>query len=224
VTPAEHDAFTKGVRSGIPFALAGFVLSVSFGALSREAGFGIVAPAVMSLIVFAGSAQFAALAVLASGGAAPAAIVAATLMNSRFLPMGVAFAPSLSGPLWKRAAQGQMVVDASWVLAVRSDGTFDRWRLFGATTPQFIAWQAGTITGVVGGRAIGDLSQWGLDAVFPAFFVSLLVPELRRRGRAMAAVVGGLIALVLIPIAPPGVPVLAAGIAALYGLTGSALR
>ena len=218
MTPEARASFREGLRVGVPFSVAGFVLSLSFGVLAREAGYGIWAPIAMSLFVFAGSAQFSALAVLTSGGTVPAAIAAGTLMNSRFLPMGIALAPSLPGRAWLRGAQGQTVVDSSWAVSARPDGTFDRWKLFGTSVPQYVMWQLGTILGVFGGDLIGDLDRWGLDAVYPAFFVAILLPELRDRDRVGVAVVGGLIALALVPVAPPGVPILAAGLAALWGL------
>lgn len=191
---------------------------MSFGVVAREAGFSLVAAVVMSVVVFAGSAQFAAVAVLGAGGGPAAALAAATLMNSRFLPMGVALAPSLPGRAWWRGLQGQAVVDSSWAVAANGDGTFDRWRLFGTTLPQYVAWQLGTLVGAYGGDVIGDLERFGLDAVYPAFFLAILVPELRDRDRLGVAVAGGLVALALVPLAPPGVPVLAAGLAALWGL------
>src|SRR5215203_5958617 len=76
---------------------------------------------------------------------AVAGIGAAALMNSRFLPMGVALAPSLPGRALWRAAQGQTVVDASWALAAREDGSFDRWVLFGSSSIQYLTWSSGTI-------------------------------------------------------------------------------
>jgi hypothetical protein len=97
---------------------------------------GSLAPIVMSVVVFSGAAQFAALSVLAAGGAAGAAIVAGVLMNLRFLPMGFAIGPSLPGRAAARGAQGQTIVDASFVMASRGDGSFDRGRLFGATAVQ----------------------------------------------------------------------------------------
>ncbi len=218
MTPADRDAFRQGVRTGIPFAVAGLVLSLSFGVLAREAGYGVVGPMLMSLLVFAGSAQFSALAVLVAGGSPAAAVGAGVLMNSRFLPMGIGLAPSLPGGPVRRFLQGQTVVDSSWAVAARPDGTFDRWLLFGTSLPQFVTWQTGTLVGLLAGDAIGDLDRWGLDAVYPAFFVAILVPELRDRTRAGVAVAGGLIALALVPVAPPGVPILAAALAALWGL------
>src|SRR5438270_11985100 len=104
----------------------------------------------MSAIVFAVTDPFDAIAIIAAGGSVGAALVAAALMNSRFLAMGIALAPSLPGGALRRAAQGQAVVDASWAMALRTDGTFDRYFLFGATAPQYLTWTLGTVIGVVG--------------------------------------------------------------------------
>ena len=217
-----HTRFRDGVRLGVPFAIAGFVVAVSFGVLARQAGLSAVATILMSAIVYAGSAQFTAISILAGGGGVGAAVGAAALMNSRFLPMGVALAPSLPGRAPWRAAQGQTVVDASWALAVREDGTFDRWLLFGSSAIQYVTWTTGTMLGALGGNLLGDPGRLGLDAVYPAFFVALLLGE-ARSGRARgAAAIGALIALVLVPVAPVGVPVLAASLGALLGLRARA--
>jgi 4-azaleucine resistance transporter AzlC len=205
------------MRAGLPFALATFVLGASFGVLA-EPVMGAVAPIVMSVIVFAGAAQFAALSVLAVGGGAAAAVAAGLLLNARFLPMGFAIGPSLRGHPLRRAAQGQALVDASFALASRGDGTFDRGLLIGSTLPQAAAWISGTVVGVLGGAALADPDRFGLDAVFPAFYLALLVEEVRSRRALEAALLGAAIALALLPSAPPGVPVIAAAVAALVGL------
>jgi 4-azaleucine resistance transporter AzlC len=211
-------SFRAGLRAGAPYAVAGGVLALSFGVLAREAGFSAAGAIVMSAIVFAGSAQFAAVSIIAGGGGVGAAIGAAALMNSRFLPMGVALAPSLPGRWLVRAAQGQTVVDASWALANRGAGRFDRHFLFGASAVQYVTWMIGTTVGAVGGTALGDPRALGLDAIFPAFFLALLLPELRDRRARGVAVGGALVALALVPLVPAGVPVLAASVAALAGL------
>lgn len=182
---------------------------------------GSVAPIVMSAIVFAGASQFGALAVLAAGGGAPAAILAGVLLNARFLPMGVAIAPSLRGRPARRAVEGQAVVDASWAIANRGGGRFDRDLLLGATAPQYPGWVLGTVLGVLFGDVLGDPESLGLDALFPAFFLALLVEEARGSREILAAVLGALIAVALIPVAPAGIPVLAASAVALLGLRRS---
>jgi branched chain amino acid efflux pump len=202
----------------VPFAIAGFLLAVSFGVVAREAGLSGLEAIVMSVIVFAGSAQFAAISILSGGGTAAAAVTAAALMNSRFLPMGVALGPSLKGGPVKRALEGQPVVDASWALAARGDGRFDLGLLFGSSAIQYVTWQTGTIVGVLAGDVLGDPDKLGLDAIFPAFFLALLIGEARNRRALGVALAGAGIALALVPVTPAGVPVLAASLAALAGL------
>jgi predicted branched-subunit amino acid permease len=114
------------------------------------------------------------------------------------------------------------VVDASWAIAGRGDGTFDRWLLFGSTAVQYVGWVGGTVAGALGGNVLGDAQALGLDAIYPAFFLSLLIKELGDRRSRVVALLGGVIALALVPIAPAGVPVLAASLAALVGLHASA--
>ena len=210
--------FRDGLRAGLPVALAGSVLAMSFGVLAGDVGMPGWTAVLMSVIVFAGSAQIAALGIIGAGGTLGAALGAAALMNSRFLPMGVAFAPSLPGGPLKRAAQGQTVVDVSLVIAEDGEGGFDRNLLFGSTLAQYVGWVTGTVVGVLAGPVLGDPKALGLDAIFPAFFLALLIGELRTPRARGVAVAGGLIALVLVPFAPPGVPVLAASAAAFYGM------
>ena len=211
-------AFRYGVRVGAPFGLAGGLLAMSFGVLAHDVGMPAWGAILMSLIVFAGSAQIAALTILGAGGGLASAIGAATLMNSRFLPMGIAIGPSLPGGPVKRAAQGQPLVDASWALASDGEGGFDRHIMFGSSAIQFVGWQLGTFVGVFGGSAIGDPKALGIDAIYPAFFLALMIVEIRG-GRALGvAALGALIAFVLVPITPAGVPVLVASLASLIGL------
>jgi predicted branched-subunit amino acid permease len=173
------------------------------------------------VIAFSGSAQFAVAAVLGDGGGAFAATIAAVLLNARFGPMGLAIAPSLKGGPLRRALEGQAVVDASWALASRGGGRFDREFMLGATVPQLAAWVGGTVIGVLGGNFIGDAEKLGLDAVFPAFFLALLAGELGSARARVVVPIAAVLALALVPLVPPGVPVIAACAAALLGLRRS---
>ena len=219
LAPTPRQRFRAGLRAGIPFGLAAGVLSISFAVIALDAGLSPLATIMMSVVVFAGSAQFASVAIFGGGGSLAAAIVAAALAHSRFLPMGASIGPSLPGGPLRRALQGQTVVDSSWALAARPDGSFDRWLLFGSTLPQYVMWQVGTIAGAFAGDVIGDPDRLGLDAVFPTFFLVLLIGELRNGRAKSVALAGAAIALVLVPITPIGVPVLVASLAALAGLS-----
>ena len=199
-------------------AVPALAIGASFGLLARSLDWGIVAPIVFSLITFAGGAQLAVAGVLGSGGTAAAATAAALLVNTRFIPMSIAVSPSLRPPMARKVAEAQTIVDASWALASRGDGSFDREMLIGATIQQYIGWRARTAIGAFLGSAIGDPADLGLDAIFPAFFLCLLVEELRSGQAVAAALLAAAISLALIPVAPAGVPVLASSVAALIAL------
>jgi 4-azaleucine resistance transporter AzlC len=212
-------AYLAGARAVLPLASATGVMGISFGVLAYTSGWGMVAPIVFSVIAFSGTAQFAVVSVLGGGGGMVAAIVASVLLNARFLPMGIAVAPFLKGGPLRRALEGQAVVDASWAMASRGGGRFDREFMIGATIPQVTLWIVGTIVGVLVGGAVGNVERLGLDVIFPAFYLTLLVEELRAGGLTIAVVlIAAALVLALVPFTPPGIPVIASCAAALLGL------
>lgn len=211
-------AVRAGARAALPFAVAGLVVAISFGISARAAGLPAAATIAMSVFVYAGSAQFAAVAVLGQGGSVAAAVVAAVLMNARYIPMGVAIGPSLKGGRARRALEGLAVIDASWAMANRGDGRFDRHTLFGATVPQYLTWVIGTVLGVLAGGILPHPEALGIDVVFPAFFLALLIGELRDAEAGAVAVAGAIVAVVGGLLAPAGVGIVAASAVALVGL------
>ncbi len=210
--------FRDGLRAVAPFAVAVAAFGVSFGVLARAAGMGSVAPVVMSITTFGGSAQFAAAAILGEGGGVAAAVAAAVLLNSRYVPIGVTVAPWLPGGVVSRFLRAHLVVDETWALAAEGDGRYDPGVLLAAGLTLLPAWVGGTLAGVLLGDVLPDPETLGLDAAFPALFLGLLLPQVR--GKRVAAVAGAAIALVLTPVTPVGVPIVAAAAATLLGLLG----
>jgi 4-azaleucine resistance transporter AzlC len=209
--------YLEGARAIAPIGVASFAFALSFGVLARAAGMGSAAPIVMSATTFGGSAQFAVASVLDAGGAAAAAIVAAAMLNARYIPIGISVASSFEGPAWRRLLQAQLIVDESWAVALKRRGGFDVRVLLGAGALLYVTWMSGTVVGVLIGNAIGDADKLGLDAAFPALFLALLVPQIKGRLELEAALLGGGIALVLIPFTPAGVPIIAGAAACLLG-------
>ncbi len=201
-----------------PLAIAVAAFGVSFGLLARAEGWGWAAPIVMSATTFAGSAQFATISVLGTGGTLAAAITAALLLNARYAPIGISVAPFFEGPAWSRLLHAQLVVDESWAISAEGHGRFNVRMLIGSGLMLYAAWVGGTAAGALGGEVLGDPQALGLDAAFPALFLALLVPQIRDRRALAAALLGASIALVLTPVAPAGVPIIAAGAACLLGL------
>jgi 4-azaleucine resistance transporter AzlC len=201
----------------MPIAIAVFPFGVSFGLLARSVGMGRVAPIVMSATTFAGSAQFAAASILDAGGTAAAAILAAVLLNVRYAPISISVGDLFGGAAPKRLVQSQLIVDESWALASRGGGRFDRNVLLGAGLLLYPCWVGSTALGVLGAGVLGNPARLGLDAVFPALFLALLLPQLRGRRALAAAVAAAAIALALVPVVPPGIPIVAASVVCLVG-------
>ena len=235
-------AWPEGLRASVPIALPVAAVGMSFGLLAAPL-LGALPSVVMSAVVWSGTAQFAALSILTSGGGTALAAGTGLLANTRFLPMGFAIAPSMKGGPLRRLLTGALLADASFVIGHRGGGRFDISAIAWAAPLQYLPWIGGTVVGVLGARAIGDPARWGLDVLFPVFYLSLLLPDLfperfqggSRRARRgtdgghgsaapqnlrpiIVAVVAAAITLALTPVAPPGVPVLVAAAAALIGL------
>lgn len=218
---AEQDvrhAMVAGFRAAIPLAVAVFGFAVSFGIVADAAGMGWLAPVVMSMTTFAGSAQFAAASVIGTGGAVAAAITAAVLLNARYLPIGISVAPVMTGGPLRRLLAAQLVVDESWAVGHIGGGVYSRGRLLGAGVIIYAAWVGGTVAGLAGGQFIGDPEQYGLDVVPPALFLALLLGQVRSRRATVAALLGAGIAVLLVPVTSPGVPLIAASAACVVGL------
>lgn len=214
---AAGDGLRDGLRAMAPLALGPLAFGVSFGVFARSAGFDAFAPVVFSATTFAGSAQFAAVSVLESGGGALAAVVAAAFLNARYAPMSVAVASLFRGGLLRRLVEAQLIVDESWALAGRG-GAFRRGVLLGAGLGLYALWVASTALGVLLGDRLGDPADYGLDAAFAALFLGLALPYLRERRALAAALVGAAVVLCLLPVAPAGLPLVAASCACLLGL------
>jgi 4-azaleucine resistance transporter AzlC len=210
--------YRDGVRAAVAVAATVWFFGASFGIVARAAGMGVAAPLVMSATTFAGSAQFAVASIFGTSGSAVAAIAAAVLLNARYAPISISVASLFHGRRLRRLAESQLIVDESWALAGRGDGRFDRRILLGAGLLLYVSWVSGTAVGMLAGKALGDPKDLGLDGAFPALFLALLVPQLRGPRAATAALLGAGIALVLIPVTPPGTPIVAASAACLLGL------
>jgi 4-azaleucine resistance transporter AzlC len=214
----QRTTYAEGARRAWPLAVAVGGFGLTYGVLARQAGFSSPAVVVFSVLAFAGSAQFAAVSIVRDGGTALAAITAALLLNARYLPIGLSIAPYLPGRAAARAAQGQVAVDESWAVSHQGGGRYDPRLLVGAGLSIYAAWVICSIAGVAAGSVLGDPETLGLDAAFPALFLALLAGQVRARRLLLAAVAGAAIALAMVPLVPPGVPIVAAAVVCLAGL------
>jgi len=200
-------------------ALAVAVFGVSFGVLAASAGLSLPQTMGMSGLVFTGSAQYAAVTAAAAGAAMPAAVLTGLLLNTRCLPFGVALAPVIGSRRRDRLLGAHLVIDESAALALAErDPARARAAFWMTGLAVFGFWNAATVAGALAQSALGDPRRLGLDAVFPAAFVALVIPMARGHGPAAAAAAGAAIALALVPFTPAGVPITAGALGVLAGV------
>lgn len=202
----------RPVRDGVTLGLAVGIVGVVFGVLSVSSGLSLAKTCAMSATMFTGASQFAAVGIIGSGGSQAAAVGSAVLLCLR---------NALYGPIvdrWhrhdppvRRAALAHLIIDESTgVGAAQSDDDARRQGFLAAGLGVFVFWNLGTLIGAIGGGFLGDIERWGLDAVFPAAFVVLLLPHLESRNGRTAAIAAAVVAASATALLPVGLPMLLA--------------
>lgn len=195
---------------------------LSFGAIGVAGGLTVAQTCATSVLMFTGASQFALVGVLAAGGSAPAAAATAVLLGARNALYGLRLSSLLRLSGTRKVIGAQLVIDESTAMCLaHADDVGARRLAFWSTgLAVFVLWNLATLVGALAGSAIGDPQTYGLDAAVPAAFLALLWPRLTdARSRAVAVAAAG-VALALTPVAPVGMPVMAAaGVAVLAGFT-----
>ncbi|RNL84335.1 AzlC family ABC transporter permease [Halostreptopolyspora alba] len=188
--------------------LAVGVVGVSYGATAVTSGFPVWFPVLVGVLVLAGSSEFLFVGILAAGGSPVSAVAAGVLVNARHLPFGLAVADVL-GRGWRRLLGSHLMNDESVVLALgEREPRRQRAAYWACGLGVLVFWPAGALLGALAGTAITDPDAFGLDAMFPAVLLALVLPSLRSRETRRAALVGTAVALATSPILPAGLPVL----------------
>ena len=192
--------------------LAVFFIGLSYGAIAVASGFPLWVPAAQSVLVLAGASEFLFIGIVAAGGNPIAAALAGLLVNARHLPYGLALPDGVTGPGRTRRLLGSHVMnDESVVFALAQDDLPRKRAAYWACgLGVLICWPGGAVIGALIGSAVHDTSAFGLDAMFPAVILALIVPELRDRMTRRAALAGAAVALAATPFLPAGLPVLLA--------------
>ena len=217
LTPSERSAI---VRDSLAVGVATGAYGVGFGAVSVASGLSVAQTCVLSLVMFTGASQFALAGVVAAGGAPLSGAATALLLGTRNTLYGLRMGPLLRWRGWRRAAAAHVLIDESTAMSVNRETT-GAVRLGFLTTgvSVFVLWNLATAVGALAGEAVGDPRTYGLDAAVGAAFLALLWPRLRDPRNIVVACLAAAVALTMVPLAAPGVPVLAAGgVALLVGV------
>jgi predicted branched-subunit amino acid permease len=201
--------------AGIAFSAMGF--GFVYGLSAREAGFSPIEALAMSVIVFGGASQFAAVGYVASGLAWPGIVLLTGLLNARHLLYSAALAPWLTRvPFMRRAVMAHLLTDEAFAISIghfRRLGFTDEWGYWiGAIVSTFIPWNLATVAGVLLGGQIPDPARFGIDIIFPSAMIGLAVGLLTGRREVVAAAVGGAVGVVIALLSSPAIGIIAGGL------------
>ena len=203
----KRDSFSVSITVG--------AYGVAFGAAAIADHFTIVQACLLSLLLYSGASQFAVVGVIGAGGGAINAIATSTLLGTRNALYGMRMAPILKVRGLKRAVAAQITIDESTGVALAQSNEADARTGFWHTgIGVFIFWNAFTVLGAVGAKAMGNPAAWGLDAAVPAAFLGLLWPRLKARNTWALMAAAIVLSLVLTPGLPAGLPIISCAVLA----------
>jgi len=188
-------------------AVTFFSLGVTLQVVLIDAGVSVWRALGASAVIYSATSQFAYLAVRDAGGSDGAAIAAGAIVATRFGILAMSLIPRLPRGRTRRTAAALNAFDPNVAVGVQqaTPRAVERefWRI---TAAMMVGWFPGIAVGTFLGNVLGDVDQFGLDAVFPAALLAIIGNLLRTREGLTAAVAGGLVCLGLLPLAPAGLP------------------
>jgi 4-azaleucine resistance transporter AzlC len=200
--PTRRSEFLNGVKATIPLEIGGIPFGIIFGATAVASGISPLGAIGMSLFVFAGSAQFIAVGLVAAGTDVLWIIITTFVVNARHALYSTSLAPYLKHlPHKWLLPLGYMLTDEAFVVAITryqqpDDSPYKHWYFLGSALSMFVVWQLVTVIGIVAGTAIPDMRSWGLDFALIVTFIGMLVPLIKNRPAVIATVVAGATALI----------------------------
>jgi 4-azaleucine resistance transporter AzlC len=207
------------VRDVAALCAAGVVVGISFGAIASAAHLPPAKTIAMSLLVYAGGAQFFAVGIAAAGGGLLAIVLPGLLLNARHLPFGLAIGDVIADSLPKRLLGSHLLTDEATAFTLARTDPKERRRAFWLTgLALFVEWNISTVIGAVIGTSIGDPTVFGVDAAFPAALLALLLPSLKEKPGLRVALVAAVVAVATTPFLPSGLPVLVALVGLVFAL------
>jgi predicted branched-subunit amino acid permease len=205
--------FARGFVAMLSLWVAAIPSGIAYGVAARGVGLGAVETQLMSLLVFSAAGQVGVLALLKAGAPLALAIGTVMVLNAQLLLLGLTVGRQLRPSWGERVLSAFFLTDAAFAIAA----TRERLRLpllLGAGVSMYVGWNAGTAIGIAAGRVLLDVRGLGIDFVLPLIFLALLVPLVRTRPTLVVVLVSGATTFLLSRVAPSGVAVLVAGVAA----------
>ncbi|MCY1395740.1 Inner membrane protein YgaZ [compost metagenome] len=193
--------FSRGVRDSVPMAVGVAPFGIIYGTLASAAGLSLLQTVGMSLLVYAGSAQFIVVSLLGAGAGAVVILLTTLIVNLRHVLYSATLQPHVTHlPQRWRVPLAFWLTDETFAVVqryylVHGDTPQGQWYWLGVTVALYACWVSSSLVGVLFGQALPNLAGWGLEFAMLATFIGIVVPLLRNRPQIAAALAAGAVAL-----------------------------
>ncbi|PCD83414.1 branched-chain amino acid ABC transporter permease [Lysinibacillus fusiformis] len=186
-TNSPNDSFIQGVKDCVPTLLGYISIGLAFGVVGSASGLSVLEIALLTILIYAGSAQFIFCALLLTSSPASAIIVTIFVVNLRHLLMSLTLAPHFTRySMLRNVGFGTLLTDETFGVAVtkqmQTGKLYGKW-MDGLNLTAYIFWILSCVTGAFLGQWVANPEQWGLDFALVAMFVALLVLQLSSVGK-----------------------------------------
>ncbi|MEM8546387.1 MAG: AzlC family ABC transporter permease [Cyanobacteria bacterium P01_H01_bin.119] len=199
--PSPLSELLAGARDIIPLVVGAIPFGIIFGTLATGAQLSVTATLAMSAFVFAGSSQFIAVGMVASGTGWLLIVLTTFVVNLRHLLYAVSLLPHVKHlPQRWKVPLAFWLTDEAFAVAIRRYSSRDRaahkhWYFLGAALLMYLSWQACTVLGVTVGQLIPNAADWGLDFAMSVTFIGMVIPYVKNKPMSAAVLTAGLVAL-----------------------------
>lgn len=196
--------FILGAKASFPLVIGAIPFGIIFGTLAVKNGLSILATMGMSLFVFAGSAQFIAIGLLAIGTSIPIILVTTFIVNLRHLLYAANLLPHVRQfPHYWRGILAFALTDETFAVVanrIAKDKQVSRWYFFGSVSYMYVNWNICTAIGILIGESIPNIANWGLEVAMPVTFIGMVIPYLKNKPMWAAVLMAGVISLIASPL------------------------
>jgi len=187
-TSSSNDRFIQGVKDCVPTLLGYISIGLAFGVVGSASGLSVLEIALLTILIYAGSAQFIFCALLLTSSPASAIIVTIFVVNLRHLLMSLTLAPHFTRySMLRNVGFGTLLTDETFGVAVtkqmQTGKLYGKW-MDGLNLTAYIFWILSCVSGAFLGQWVANPEQWGLDFALVAMFVALLVLQLSSVGKS----------------------------------------
>jgi 4-azaleucine resistance transporter AzlC len=192
-----------GARDSLPVIVGAVPFGIIFGVLAISAGLSPAATLGMSLLVFAGSAQFVAAGLIGQSSALLIIVFTTLVVNLRHALYAASLGPYLAGkPQRWLLPLGFWLTDETYAVVIKryvkaDQSPFKHWYHLGSSIAMYLNWQICTIVGLVAGTRLQDMESWGLEFALAVTFIGIVVPMLRSVPMLACALAAGSLAVLL---------------------------